>query len=95
MKILTIKDKNYNVVSMKDIFEILNSNGMNEVSRYIKRYLGQIAENSIIAMEDSSKIAVAIKYMKDGSFMPTMSELNNEVIDILKEFIISIDEVIS
>lgn len=95
MEILTIKDKNYNIVSMRDIFEILDSNGMNEVSQYIRRYLSQIAENSIVAMEDSSKLAVAIECMEDDSFMPTMSELNNEVIDILKEFITNLDEVVS
>lgn len=39
MEILTIKDKNYNVGSMRDIFEILDSNGMNEISQYIRRYI--------------------------------------------------------
>lgn len=39
MGILTIKNKNYNVASMRDIFEILNANGMNEISQYIRRYI--------------------------------------------------------
>ena len=89
MEILTIKDKNYNVASMRDIFEILDSNGMNEVSRYIRRYIRQIGENSIIAMEDSSKLSILFNDIKDNS---NAKDLNGEIFDILKEFIISIDE---
>ena len=45
MELLTIKDKNYNVASMKDIFEILDSNDMNEVSRYIRCYMTELFDN--------------------------------------------------
>ena len=57
MEILTIKDKNYNVTSMKDIFEILNSNGMNEVSRYIKRYLDWLSNQLYDMNEDLLEVA--------------------------------------
>ena len=57
MELLTIKDKNYNVASMRDIFEILDSNGMNEIRQYIVRYLNWLSNQLYDMNEDLLEVA--------------------------------------
>ena len=84
MEILTIKDKNYNVVSMRDIFEILDSNGMNEVGRYIRHYLTSLT-NEFYGIRD-----LFSDPNEDGNV-----EIALENADIFKNLLASIDEVVS
>lgn len=84
MEILTIKDKNYNVASMRDIFEILDSNGMDEVSRYIRRYIISLT-NEFYGIRDLFSDS-----NEDGNV-----EIALENADIFKNLLASIDEVVS
>ena len=86
MEILTIKDKNYNVVSMRDIFEILDSNGMNEVSRYIKRYLDWLSNQLYDMNEDLLEVA---RYGESYN----ISEVCRTESKFLKEILFTLDEV--
>ena len=88
MEILTIKDKNYNVTSMKDIFEILNSNGMNEVSRYIKRYLDWLSNQLYDMNEDLLEVA------RDGESY-NISDVCRTESKFLEEILSNLDEVVS
>ena len=86
MKILTIKDKNYNVTSMKDIFEILNSNGMNEVSEYIRHYLNWLSNQLYDMNEDLLEVA---RYGESYN----ISEVCRTESKFLKEILFTLDEV--
>ena len=88
MEILTIKDKNYNVASMRDIFEILDSNGMNEVSEYIRRYLNWLSNQLYDMNEDLLEVA---RYGESYN----ISEVCRTESKFLKEILSSIDEVVS
>ncbi len=88
MEILTIKDKNYNVASMKDIFEILDSNGMSEVSQYIRRYLDWFSNQLYDMNEDLLETA---RYGEDYD----VSEVCYEESKFLKEILSNLDEVVS
>ena len=88
MKILTIKDKNYNVASMKDIFEILDSNGMNEVSWYIKCYLDWLSNQLYDMNEDLLEVARYGESYKISDVCRTESKF-------LKEILSNLDEVVS
>lgn len=86
MEILTIKDKNYHVASMRDIFEILDSNGMNEVSWYIRRYLDRLSNQLYDMNEDLLETA---RYGEDYD----VSEVCYKESKSLKEILSNIDEV--
>ena len=88
MEILTIKDKNYNVVSMRDIFEILDSNGMNEVSEYIRRYLNWLSNQLYDMNEDLLEVA---RYGESYN----ISEVCRTESKFLKEILSNLDEVVS
>lgn len=87
MELLTIKDENYNVASMRDIFEILDSNGMGEVSRYIRRYLDWLSNQLYDMNEDLLETA---RYGEDYD----VSEVCYEESKFLKEILSNLDEVI-
>ena len=84
MEILTIKDKNYNVTSMKDIFEILNSNGMNEVSRYIKRYLDWLSNQLYDMNEDLLEVARYEESYNISDVCRTESKFLKEIFTVRK-----------
>lgn len=84
MEILTIKDKNYNVSSMRDIFEILNSNGMNEISQYIRQYMTELADN-FYEIGDELRHA-----NKNGDVKITL-----DIANVFEDISSSIDEVVS
>ncbi len=84
MEILTIKDKSYNVSSMRDIFEILDSNGMNEVSRYIRQYITSLT-NEFYGIRDLFSDA-----NEEGNV-----EIALENADIFKNLLANLDEVVS
>ena len=84
MEILTIKDKKYNVASMRDIFEILDSNGMNKVGQYIRHYLTSLT-NEFYGIRD-----LFSDHNEDGNV-----EIALENADIFKNLLASIDEVVS
>lgn len=86
MEILTIKDKNYNVTSMRDIFEILDSNGMNEVSEYIRRYLNWLSNQLYDMNEDLLEVA---RYGESYN----ISEVCRTESKFLKEILFTLDEV--
>lgn len=88
MEILTIKDKNYNVASMRDIFEILDSNGMNEVSEYIRRYLNWLSNQLYDMNEDLLEVA---RYGESYN----ISEVCRTESKFLKEILFTLDEVVS
>ena len=88
MEILTIKDKNYNVASMRDIFEILDSNGMNEVGRYIKRYLDWLSNQLYDMNEDLLEVA---RYGESYN----ISDVCRTESKFLKEILSNLDEVVS
>lgn len=84
MELLTIKDKNYNVASMKDIFEILDSNDMNEVSRYIRCYMTELSDN-FYEIGDELRHA-----NKNGDVKITL-----DIANVFEDISSSIDEVVS
>lgn len=86
MEILTIKDKNYNVASMRDVFEILDSNGMNEVSEYIRRYLNWLSNQLYDMNEDLLEVA---RYGESYN----ISEVCRTESNFLKEILFTLDEV--
>ena len=88
MEILTIKDKNYNVASMRDIFETLDSNGMNEVSEYIRRYLNWLSNQLYDMNEDLLEVA---RYGESYN----ISEVCRTESKFLKEILFTLDEVVS
>ena len=86
MELLTIKDKNYNVDSMSDIFEILDSNGMNEVSEYIRHYLNWLLNQLYDMNEDLLEVA------RDGESY-NISEVCRTESKFLKEILFTLEEV--
>ena len=86
MEILTIKDRNYNVGSMRDIFEILDSNGMNEVSEYIRHYLNWLSHQLYDMNEDLLEVA---QYGESYN----ISEVCRTESKFLKEILFTLDEV--
>ena len=86
MELLTIKDKNYNVGSMRDIFEILDSNGMNEVSKYIRHYLNWFSNQLYDINEDLLEVA------RDGESY-NINEVCRTESKFLKEILSNLDEV--
>lgn len=84
MEILTIKNKKYNVASMRDIFEILDSNGMNEVDRYIRHYLTSLTDE-FYGMRDLFSDA-----NEEGNVKIALENAN-----IFKNLLANLDEVVS
>lgn len=84
MEILTIKNKKYNVASMRDIFEILDSNGMNEIARYIRHYLTSLTDE-FYGMRDLFSDA-----NEEGNVKIALENAN-----IFKNLLANLDEVVS
>lgn len=88
MEILTIKDKNYNVGSMRDIFEILDSNGMNEISQYIRRYINWLLWQFDDINED---LREAVAYADEDDIREVCLQSHKTI----KSIMANLDEVVS